>query len=106
MSVRNLRSLFAPQRVALIGAIRDPDSVGGVVARNLIASGFDGPVMFVNPHADELYERPVYRNVAHLPETPELAVIATPPGAVPDIVCDLGGRGTKAVVVLTAGFAE
>src|SRR6185295_3354191 len=51
-------------------------------------------------------ERPVYKNVAHLPETPELAVIATPAGPVPDIICELGGRGTKAAIVLTAGFAE
>lgn len=106
MSVRNLRSLFAPKSVALIGASRTPNAVGGVVARNLVGAGFQGSVMFVNPHATELYGRPVSASIADLPEVPELAVIATPAPSVPGLIEDLGKRGTKAAIVLTAGFAE
>ncbi len=106
MSIRNLRSLFAPKSVALIGASRTATAVGGVVARNLIEGGFQGSIMLVNPNATELHGRAVFANVAALPEAPELAVIATPAPAVPGLVGELGARGTKAVVVLTAGFAE
>jgi acetyltransferase len=51
MTVRNLGFLFRPTSVALIGASRDAGSVGAVVARNLLQSGFDRPVMPVHPSA-------------------------------------------------------
>ena len=106
MSVRNLSSFFAPKSVALIGASRTPTSVGGVVARNLVDGGFAGEIMFVNPHAGELLGRPVHDAVATLPSAPELAIIATPPAPIPDLIGELAERGTKAAIVLTAGFAE
>jgi hypothetical protein len=49
MTIRNLDFLFNPKSVALIGASKQPGSVGAVLARNLLRSGFDGPVMPVNP---------------------------------------------------------
>ncbi len=106
MSVRNLRSFFAPKSIALIGASRTPNSVGDVVARNLLAAGFEGTISFVNPRGGELHGRPVYESVQALPETPELAIVATPPAPIPDLIAELGAHGTKAAVVLTAGFAE
>ena len=46
------------------------------------------------------------RDVTELPETPDLAVICTPPDVVPGLIDYLGSRGTRAVVVITAGFGE
>src|SRR3546814_20312043 len=59
MTVRNLGFLFKPTSVALIGASRDTGSVGAVTARNLLQSGFDGPVMPVHPSARRSEERRV-----------------------------------------------
>lgn len=106
MSVRNLRALFAPRSIALIGASRTPNSVGDVVARNLLGAGFDGTIALVNPHGGELHGHPVHESIAALSEAPDLAIIATPPAPIPDIIAELGARGTKAAIVLTAGFAE
>ena len=106
MSVRNLRSLFAPESIALIGASRKATGVGAVVARNLVETGFDGALMFVNPNGGELHGKPLFASVEALPRAPELAVVATPPGVIPDLIMELGRRGTKAAIVLTAGFAE
>lgn len=106
MSVRNLRSFFAPKSIALIGASRTPNSVGDVVARNLLAGGFGGTISLVNPHGGELHGHPLHASVEALPEAPELAIVATPPAPIPDLIAALGARGTKAAVVLTAGFAE
>ncbi len=106
MSVRNLQSFFTPHSIALIGASRDEKSVGGVVARNLLSGGFKEPIWLVNPHAKELYGTAVKASVADLPSAPELAVIATPASTVPGLIAELGAKGTKAVVVLSAGFAE
>lgn len=106
MSVRNLKSLFAPKSIALIGASRTPNAVGDVVARNLLAAGFEGSIYLVNPHGGERHGQRLYENIVALPETPELAILATPPAPIPDLIAELGARGTKAAVVLTAGFAE
>jgi len=106
MSIRNLEHLLKPQSVAVIGAGTRPHSVGAVLARNLFGAGFGGPVMPVNPKHESIEGVLTYPDVAHLPLTPDLAVIATPPETVPGLVSDLGARGTKAVVIVTAGFGE
>jgi acetyltransferase len=106
MSVRNLDKLFEPRSVALIGATPRPGSVGGVVLRNLRRSGFAGELMLVNPHHGRIDGLTVYRNVASLPQAPDLAVIVTPPETVPGLIGDLAERGTRAAVIVTAGFGE
>lgn len=106
MTIRNLDHLFNPKSVALIGASKRPGSVGRVLARNLLSMGFDGPVMPVNPKHQSIGGVLAYPDVDSLPITPDLAVICTPPRAVPELVAKLGARGTKAAVVITAGFGE
>lgn len=106
MSIRNLDSLFKPRSVAVIGASRDAASVGGVVARNLLGGGFEGPVLPVNPKAASIGSTLAWPDVESLPLTPDLAVICTPAHTVPGIVSALGKRGTKGAVVISAGFAE
>ena len=104
MTIRNLDALIAPKSIALVGASRDAGSVGGVVARNLRAGGFDGPVRLVNPHAAEIEGMPAYASVGDLPEAPDLAVVTTPAAAIPDVIADLGARGCRVAVVISAGF--
>jgi acetyltransferase len=106
MSIRNLERLFRPRSVALIGASKTPGSVGAVLAHNLLRGGFEGPVMPVNPKHEAIEGVLAYRDVASLPIVPDLAVIATPAETVPAIVAALGARGTRAAVVISAGFAE
>ena len=106
MSVRNLDKLFAPRSVALIGATPRPGSVGAVVARNLRRAGFAGEMMLVNPHHDAIDGLTVHPDVASLPRGPDLAIIVTPPDTVPGLVGELAERGTRAAVVITAGFGE
>lgn len=106
MSIRNLDFIFTPTSVAVIGASRRPDSVGHVVLRNLMQSGFDGPVMPVNPKAGSILSAIAYEDVDALPLAPDLAVIATPPPTIPAIIDRLGARGTRGAIVITAGFGE
>jgi acetyltransferase len=106
MTVRNLKHLFEPQSVAVIGASLRPHSVGATVLQNLIAGGFGGAIMPVNPKYETLSGLKVYPGVAKLPAAPDLAVICTPPQTVPGIIGELGKIGTKAAIVLTAGLSE
>lgn len=104
MTVRNLDALFHPAAIALIGASNRPGSVGQVLAKNLLESGFAGPVMPVNPHDGAIRSALAYDSVAHLPCPPDLAVIATPAPSVPGLIAELGERGCRAAVVISAGF--
>lgn len=106
MSVRNLQYLFAPRSIALIGASRKPQSLGHVLAQNLLSQGFTGPIFPVNPHETSIASVPAYPDVASLPVAPDLAVICTPAATVPALIDALGRRGTKAAIVITAGFSE
>ena len=106
MSIRNLDKLFKPGSVALIGASREPGSIGALVARNLFNSGFEGPIMPVNPRHPAIEGVLTYPDAAALPLTPDLAVIATPADAVAPTVAALAARGTRAAVVISAGFGE
>ena len=104
MSIRNLEHLFRPQSVAVIGASERPRSVGATVLRNLIEGKFAGSILPVNPKYRELAGFKVYPSVGSLPTVPELAVICTPPATVPTLIGELGARGTKAAIVITAGL--
>lgn len=106
MTVRNLDFLFKPRSVALIGASKQEQSVGAVLARNLLEGGLDGPVLPVNPRHQHIHSVTTYPSIDAMPTVPDLAVIATPKETVPEIVAKLGAAGTKAAVVVTAGFGE
>lgn len=104
MTIRNLEFLFAPKSVALIGASAKAGSVGRIVASNLRNGGFDGDVWLVNPRHASIDGAPCYTSVSALPRAPDLAVVATPPPTVPDVIADLARHGTRAAVVITAGI--
>ncbi len=106
MSIRNLDRLFKPSSVALIGATPRHGSVGELILRNLREAKFPGPLMLVNPRHREIDGIPVYADVASLPAAPDLAIIATPPDTVPGLIAALGAKGTRAAVIITAGFGE
>jgi acetyltransferase len=104
LSIRNLDSLFAPSSVAVFGASPRPASVGATVWSNLRSGGYEGPILAVNPKYRSLGGEPVHARASHLPCVPELAVICTPPDTVAGLIDELGRRGTRAAVVLTAGL--
>ena len=106
MSIRNLDALFSPTTIALIGASNRPGSVGAVLARNLFDAGFEGPILTVNPRERAIRSALNYHTVSELPLAPDLAIIATPPDTVPGLISELGERGCRAAVVITAGFGE
>jgi acetyltransferase len=106
MSVRNLGKLFAPRSVALVGASERPGSLGATLLRNLMAGGFQGSIVPVNPKYTELAGLPVAASVPELASAPDLAIICTPPGTVPTLIRQLGEKGTRAAIVLSAGLAQ
>ena len=106
MSVRNLEALFQPASIAVIGASDRAGSVGSVVLRNLKGGGFKGPVWPVNRRHDAVDGERAWRDVQSLPAAPDLAVICTPAHTVPDLVSELGRKGTRAAIILSAGLKQ
>lgn len=104
MSIRHLDTLFQPRSVAVIGASDRPGSVGAVVLRNVLEGGFAGPVWPVNARHAQVGGVRAWPDVASLPGVPDLAVVCTPAASVPDLVAQLGARGCRAAVVLSAGL--
>ena len=103
MTIRNLHYALGPKSVALAGASAREGSVGHFVLRNIISGGYQGRIYPINPKYAEIEGVPCYRSAADLPEAPDLAIVMTPPEAVPGVVAELGARGVKAAVVITAG---
>lgn len=100
----NLSSLLSPTSVALIGASNKPSSLGSVVIKNLLRNGFHGSIMPVNPRASHIEGVICYPDVESLPLTPDLAVFCIPADGIAEVLERLGRRGTKAVVIISAGF--
>jgi acetyltransferase len=104
MSAVHLERMFRPRSVAVVGANNKPGRVGGVIMRNLLAGGFEGPIMPVNPRYDAVAGVLTYPDVSSLPRVPDLAILCTPPDTVPDLVDELGARGTRAIMVVARGL--
>ena len=106
MTIRNFDALFKPGSVALIGASIKPASVGLITTENLLKGGFAGPIWLVNPKYANVAGHACYPSIAALPAAPDLAVIATPPPSLPHLITELGAKGTRATVILTAGIRD
>ncbi len=105
MTIRNLGKLLAPRSLAFAGASPEPGSVGAIVTANLSAGGFEGPLWLINPRHKSIDGAPCYASPADLPGVPDLAIIATPPATIPRLIAELGAKGTRAAVVITAGVS-
>ncbi|MDQ1483735.1 MAG: hypothetical protein QOF35_1811 [Actinomycetota bacterium] len=103
---RSIGRLLAPRSVAVVGASRQPHSVGHTVLVNLLRSGFQGPVYPVNPHADHVASVRAYHRVDDVPDDIDLAVLAIPAAAVPEVVDQCARKHVRGLVVMSGGFGE
>jgi predicted CoA-binding protein/GNAT superfamily N-acetyltransferase len=102
----SLRSVMAPKTIAVVGASRNPGSVGGSLFRNLLRWGYTGTIYPVNPGSPSIAGVRSYASLRDLPEVPELVFIVIPVGQVLDVARDCAAIGVRALCVITAGFAE
>ena len=97
---------FRPRGVVLVGASHDPGKLGYGVAANLVQSGYQGAIHFVNPKGGRLFDRPVHADLSLVPDPVDLAVLIIPAPTVPDALRACGRRGVRAAIVLSGGFRE
>lgn len=101
-----LESLFAPKSIAIIGASRSPEKVGAIVLKNLVAGGYNGIIVPINPFASEIDGLPCFPSLAEYGKDVELCVIAVPKDLVEQTVREAVTAGTSAIIILTSGFRE
>jgi acetyl coenzyme A synthetase (ADP forming)-like protein len=105
-AVAAVRSFLEPASVAVVGASRRRGTVGGELLHNLVSAGFAGPVYAVNKNADAVQSLAAYRTVSEIPAQVELAVVVVPAEQVVDVARDCAAAGVRALLVISAGFAE
>ncbi len=106
MNTHYLTPLFTPGSIALFGASDRKDSVGGIVFKNLLTSGFKGRIYGINPGRDVIQGQTAYKSLAEIDESVDLAVVATPAPSIPAIVEACGEHGIRMMLILSAGFRE
>lgn len=106
MSLTDIKYLFEPRSVAIIGASHDPDKVGHKILENIIAGGFKGKIFPVNYQGGKILGLTVYQSVLKIKEEIDLALIAIPAKSVFEAVKECAAKKIKFLVIVASGFSE
>jgi acetyl coenzyme A synthetase (ADP forming)-like protein len=102
----SLLPVFYPRSVAVIGASRDVDSIGGRLLRNTLDARFNGAVFPVNPNAPAVGSVKAYRSVLDIPDPVDVAVVVVPAKYALPVVRECAEKRVKGIVMISAGFSE
>ncbi|TRO49851.1 acetyl-CoA synthetase, partial [Candidatus Bathyarchaeota archaeon] len=106
MVTTNLDKIFNPKSIAIVGASDKEGSVGNAIVKNFTEQGYAGKVYLVNIRKTEINGIKTYQNIQQIPESVDLAVIATPAKTVPAVVEECGQAKVKGAIIVSAGFKE
>lgn len=95
---------FSPKSIAIIGASEKP-GVGKTIFYN-IAKHFKGKIYPVTPSNPTVGGLPAYKNVLDIPDSIDLAVVAAPSKFTPSVMEEVGKKGIKGAIIVSAGFKE
>lgn len=102
----DLKDIFHPGSIALIGASNTFGKWGQVILSNILAGGFEGKVFPVNPKGGKLFGLDVFTSVRDISHAVDLAFITTPAHTVPGLLEKLGEKKVKGAVIISSGFSE
>ncbi len=101
-----MQYLFNPKTVAIVGASRNPNSIGREILKNILELNFEGRVYPVNPKAYSVNSLRCYESLSAIPDSVDLVIIVVPAKYVKNIMEEAVSLGVKAAVIITAGFKE
>jgi acyl-CoA synthetase (NDP forming) len=104
--LHNLKKLFNPEIVAVIGASENPNKLGFHVMKSLTGGGFNGRIVPVNPGSKEIMGIPAFPSIIEFQNPIDLAIIVLPANLIPKIFKECHLKGVKGIVLITAGFKE
>ncbi len=102
----NIKLLFEPRNVAVVGASTNPAKIGYRLVQNIVTSGYEGGIYPVNPRGGEVLGHPSVKSVRDIEVPIDLACIAVPSQYVFDAVKDCADKGVGNVAIITSGFSE
>jgi len=101
-----LTSLFEPKSVAVIGASDRENSVGNIIFKNILSSGYKGRLYAINPKHETIQGQPSYKSIEEIGARVEMAVICTRPQTVAQLIEQCGRSGVRNAIVIASGFSE
>jgi acyl-CoA synthetase (NDP forming) len=102
----DLKKLFEPESIAIIGASQDELKSGGMFISSLLKDGYRGTIYPINRKEPEIMSLKSYPNVLDVPGKIDLAVIAIPAPSVPQAIAECAEKGVQFAVVHSVGFSE
>ncbi|WP_394335461.1 acetate--CoA ligase family protein [Geofilum rhodophaeum] len=90
----------------MAGGSEQRSKPGGKLLQNLLEGGYSGDLMVLNPGKDSVQGVEAFAAVSDLPVVPDLAILAVAADLCVPLVRDLAQRGTRAFIVVSAGFGE
>jgi acetyltransferase len=102
----NIKYLFEPQSVVVIGASSQPTKIGHRIVENIVTGGYKGDVYPVNPRGGEIFGLPMYPDLNEIEGEIDLACIAVPAGLVFDVVKQCAEKRVKFLSIISSGFSE
>ena len=101
-----LDRILNPQTLAVVGASSDPEKRGYRAIATLVADGYAGQIIPINPKATEIQGFKCYSSLEAVPGEIDLALVCTPARMAPDVVLSCGKKGVKGALLLAGGFSE
>jgi len=102
----DIKYLFEPRSIAIIGASSNPKKIGYKVVDNIISSGYKGKIYPVNPRGGEILGLKIYKSISEIEGDIDLATICIPAKFVFKAIEELPSKNTKFISIITSGFSE
>jgi acetyl-CoA synthetase (ADP-forming) len=102
----NIKYLFEPGSLAIIGASRDKNKIGHAVLHNVMAGGYAGKIYPVNPGGGEIEGISVFRSILDIDEPIDVVCVTLPAGLVYDTIVQCAEKKVKHAIIITSGFSE
>jgi acetyltransferase len=97
---------FNPKSICIIGASSKSGSLGYELTKSVKHFGYTGNLFPINPKAEDILGYKCYSSVKEIKEPIDVAIVMVPKKFVEATITDLLDKGTKAVILITAGFKE
>lgn len=105
-SVEQLKYLFKPESIAVVGASRHPGKIGHEILKNIVEYGFKGRIYPINPTANKILGLKAYPSVLDVPGKIDLTIISIPANKVPHVLEECGEKEVKVAAIISSGFGE
>jgi len=106
MTTSDIKYLFEPQSVAVIGASSNPNKIGYKIVENIVSGGYTGRIYPVNPKGGDILGLQTYKSLSEITDEIDLACITIPAKFVFNAVEDCVAKKVKYTPIISSGFSE